>query len=106
MNYVRLLIILGCGLVGCLLMWAGASWRGSVLDAKQLRLDLAESRAATQQALQATKRLQATLVFREKKNAATARAAASAASSLAAAASAAPAWANQPVPQEIQDALP
>jgi hypothetical protein len=60
---------------------------------------------AHQRALEARQRSEATLARLSQKNAASARAGALAGASLAAAVASAPAWAAQPVPNEVQDAL-
>lgn len=64
---------------------------------------VAQEAARTAQA--GLQRLQATSVSREKKRAATARSEALAEQRLEAAIKEVPEWADQPVPQEIQDAL-
>lgn len=60
---------------------------------------------AHQRALEGRIRSEATLASLSRKNAATARAGASAGVSLAAATASAPAWAETPVPKEVQDVL-
>lgn len=70
-----------------------------------LRSELAQAEQAAKTAQEALKRTQATLAYREKLRATTARLEASARASLAAAAASNPDWASAPVPQEVQDAL-
>lgn len=78
---------------------------GAVWDYLHLRTKLAQAQEQLKAAQATTKRLQATSVFRERKRAATAASAASAGHSVEQALAAQPDWANQPVPQEVQDAL-
>ena len=70
-----------------------------------LRAELHSAQEATRTAQAALKKTQATLAYREKLRAATARESASAQASLRAAAASNPTWANTQVPQEVQDAL-
>lgn len=90
---------LGCLVVGLSVLCAGGWYIGS------LRADLKDAREATRTAQAALKRTQATLTLREKQRVATARETASAQASLASASSKNTAWAEAPVPPEVQDAL-
>lgn len=70
-----------------------------------LRAERTEAVQAARSAQAALSRTQATLARREVQRAASAREAASARASLAEATNKNQAWANSPVPQEVQDAL-
>lgn len=88
-------------LTGILLIFSVCTGYLSYRQAGQI----AVLRTELQQAQEATKKLQATSVFRERKRAATARSDASADARAAAAVASVPEWANTPVPKEIADAL-
>jgi hypothetical protein len=107
MQYKTVALGLLVGAVILSVILAGASWTGALKDNARLKLQLAQAEEGLKRAQAARKRDQAVLVALQKENAATARKTASARGSLrAAAAASAPAWANTPVPKEIQDALP
>ncbi len=78
---------------------------GGCLYIGHLRSEVRTARQEATKAQEALKRTQATLAYREKLRASSARAEASARASLAAAAASNPTWAAAPVPQEVQDAL-
>lgn len=90
--------------LGALILVLGLLLGGSAYIV-HLRSELAQAEQAAKTAQEALKRTQATLAYREKLRAATARRGASARASLAAAAASNPTWASAPVPQEVQDAL-
>lgn len=70
-----------------------------------LRSELHTSQESTRKAQEALEQFQATLAYRERLRTATARKHASAAASVASAVQANKAWADTPVPKEVQDAL-
>lgn len=70
-----------------------------------LRAELHTAQEAAKTAQEALKKTQATLAYREKLRATTARETASAQASLRAVSASNPTWAQAPVPQEVQDAL-
>jgi hypothetical protein len=74
-------------------------------DYARQREKMAVAQEQVKTAQVALKRLQATTALRERSRATTARAAASATASLNTALAAEPAWAEQPVPKEVQDAI-
>jgi hypothetical protein len=90
---------LASALAGLILMVGGCLYIG------HLRAEIGTAREEAKSAQEAMKKAQATLAYREKLRAASARAEASARASLSAAAASNPAWAEAPVPQEVQDAL-
>ena len=87
------------------LILVGLALAAGVTYALHIRVELVQAREAARTAQEALKRTQATLVYREKLRAATAREQASARASLAAAAASNPTWAAEAVPQEVQSAL-
>lgn len=87
------------------LILTGLALAAGVAYTLHIRAELVQARQEAKTAQEALKRTQATLAYREKLRAATARQEASARASLAAAAASNPAWANTPVPKEVQDAL-
>jgi len=78
---------------------------GSGAYIMHLRGELTTQREATRMAQEALKRTQATLALREKQRAASAQEAATVRASLGAALMSNRAWAEAPVPQEVQDEL-
>ncbi len=89
-------------------LWAGAASFGvwhlrGALAAKSAQIE--QMSEALRAAESARKKADKALVLQRQKNAATAREAASLRQSLAAALAAEPAWSQEPVPEEVQDAL-
>lgn len=95
-------------LILALALWAGlATWGALHLKGRNARTvaELQQSQEALKRAVAARKRADAALVSIRRKNAASDRAAALAQASLAKSLAAEPAWAEQPVPAAVQDAL-
>lgn len=88
-------------LIGC-----GVAWRGAVARADKLAAENATLAAGLQRAQAAIKRNDAIVTRLRATNAATARSKRFAEASLNTAAQAHVEWAQQPVPKEVQDALP
>ena len=83
--------------------FAGLLGGGAMYHWQHAKVKVAEEAARTAQ--DALRRQQATVVYRDRIRVVHDRAAASQQAALAAAVASAPEWANQPVPQEVQDAL-
>ena len=90
-------------LVGLILACLGVCLGGGYIG--HLRAELHSAQEATRTAQEALKKAQATLVYRERLRASTARQTASAQASLQGATASAPAWASTSTPTEVQHAL-